>query len=80
LTGPLAEMLLTALRRKHVPRAAVRLDADALRRWAAARTERYKLPDGIHFAKSLPLGATGKADRAALARMIMRARSASGQH
>jgi acyl-coenzyme A synthetase/AMP-(fatty) acid ligase len=80
LTGPLAETLLAALRRKHVPRAAVTLDADALRRWAAARTEPYKVPDGIHFAKSLPLGATGKADRAALARMIMKARSASGQH
>jgi long-chain acyl-CoA synthetase len=60
-----------------VPRAGVALDADALRRWAAARTEPYKLPDGIHFARSLPLGATGKADRAALARMIMEARSAS---
>ena len=63
-----------------VPRAGVALGADALRRWAAARIERYKLPDGIHFAKSLPLGATGKADRAALARMIMKARGASSRH
>jgi long-chain acyl-CoA synthetase len=63
-----------------VPRAGVALDADGLRRWAAARTEPYKLPDGIHFARSLPLGATGKADRAALARMITKAGSASSQH
>jgi long-chain acyl-CoA synthetase len=53
-----------------VPRAGVALDAEALRRWAAARTEPYKLPDGIHCAAGLPIGPTGKADRAALARMI----------
>ncbi len=56
-----------------VPRAGVALDVEMLRRWAAARTEPYKLPDRIHFAKSLPIGATGKADRAALARMIVKA-------
>jgi long-chain acyl-CoA synthetase len=62
-----------------VPRAGVALDADALRRWAAERTEPYKLPDGIHFARSLPVGATGKADRAALARMITDVRRASSE-
>jgi long-chain acyl-CoA synthetase len=79
-TGIADERLGEALHVMIVPRPGVALDADVLRRWAAVRTEPYKLPDGIHFAKSLPLGATGKADRAALARMIMKARSASGQH
>ena len=57
-----------------VPRPGVALGADALRRWAAARIERHKLPDGIHLAGALPLGPTGKADRAALARWIRHAR------
>jgi long-chain acyl-CoA synthetase len=79
-TGIADERLGEAIHVMIVPRAGVALDADVLRRWAAARTEPYKLPDGIHFAKSLPLGATGKADRAALARMIMKARGASSRH
>jgi acyl-CoA synthetase (AMP-forming)/AMP-acid ligase II len=40
------------------------LDADALRVWASTRTEKYKIPDGIHVRDALPLGKTGKASRA----------------
>jgi long-chain acyl-CoA synthetase len=76
-TGIADQRLGEAVHVMIVPKAGAALDAAGLRRWAAARTEPYKLPDGIHFAKSLPLGATGKADRAALARLIMKARSAS---
>jgi long-chain acyl-CoA synthetase len=54
-----------------VPRPGAALHADELRRWAAGRIERYKLPDGIHLSQKLPVGLTGKADRAALARMIV---------
>jgi non-ribosomal peptide synthetase component E (peptide arylation enzyme) len=46
-------------------------DPEGLRAWAAARIERYKQPDGIHLAAALPLGPTGKADRKALARLIL---------
>jgi long-chain acyl-CoA synthetase len=42
------------------------LSADELRRWAAERIEPFKLPDRIIFAEALPLGATGKASRAAV--------------
>ena len=62
-----------------VPRPGVALHVDELRRWAAERIERYKLPDGIHIAARLPLGPTGKADRAALARMIIGERAADGE-
>lgn len=54
-----------------VPRPGASPDADRLRAWAAARIERYKLPDGIHLVAALPLGPTGKADRKALARLIL---------
>ena len=37
-----------------------------LRAWAAERLDRYKLPDAIHLGAAIPLGRTGKADRAAL--------------
>lgn len=47
-----------------------RPDAAALRAWADGRIERFKRPDHIHFATEVPLGQTGKADRAALARRI----------
>jgi len=59
-----------------VPKRGAALDPDALRQWAAARIERYKLPDDIHVGAALPLGPTGKADRRALARTIVEARSA----
>jgi acyl-coenzyme A synthetase/AMP-(fatty) acid ligase len=41
-----------------------------LRKWASARIERYKVPDGIHLSDELPVGSTGKTDRAAVARML----------
>jgi long-chain acyl-CoA synthetase len=39
----------------------------AIRDWSRDRLEKFKLPDGIHFCDSLPLGHTGKADRKAAA-------------
>ncbi|WP_163851680.1 class I adenylate-forming enzyme family protein [Pseudooceanicola aestuarii] len=54
-----------------VPRAGRAPDAAALLDWARGRTDRFKLPDAVHFGTSLPLGNTGKADRAALRRQIM---------
>jgi long-chain acyl-CoA synthetase len=50
-----------------VPRAGARLDPAALRDWMLARTERYKVPDVFHVRDALPAGATGKADRRAIA-------------
>jgi acyl-CoA synthetase (AMP-forming)/AMP-acid ligase II len=50
-----------------VPRAGAAPDAQSIRAWAADRIEHYKLPDVIHLRESLPLGQTGKADRAAVA-------------
>jgi long-chain acyl-CoA synthetase len=46
------------------------VNAASLREWAAARLERFKVPDAIHFVETLPSGATGKADRQAAAQMI----------
>jgi len=45
------------------------LGADALRAWMLARTERFKVPDVFYFRDALPAGATGKADRRAVARL-----------
>lgn len=45
--------------------------AEDLIDWAKGRTDRFKLPDVIHFGDALPLGNTGKADRAALRRDII---------
>lgn len=42
----------------------------ALREWARAKLEPWKLPDHIHFAEAIPLGQTGKVDRLGLRRMI----------
>jgi acyl-CoA synthetase (AMP-forming)/AMP-acid ligase II len=42
-----------------------------LRNWAKDRLERFKTPDLIHFVDALPVGPTGKADRAA-ARMSLK--------
>jgi acyl-CoA synthetase (AMP-forming)/AMP-acid ligase II len=52
-----------------VPRAGSRLDATALRDWLLARTERFKVPDVFHFRDALPSGASGKADRRAVAQL-----------
>lgn len=53
-----------------VPRDGAMLGAEALLAWARDRIDRFKLPDAVHFAAALPLGATGKADRTALRRSI----------
>jgi acyl-CoA synthetase (AMP-forming)/AMP-acid ligase II len=42
-----------------------RLTEGDLREWARERIERFKLPDAILFVDTLPIGRTGKADRAA---------------
>jgi acyl-CoA synthetase (AMP-forming)/AMP-acid ligase II len=52
-----------------VAKAGVDIDADALRAWMLERTERFKVPDVFHFRDALPAGATGKADRRAVARL-----------
>jgi long-chain acyl-CoA synthetase len=52
-----------------VPRPGHSLDAAALRDWLAARTERYKVPEVFYVREALPAGATGKADRRAVARL-----------
>jgi len=54
-----------------VPAAGARPKPEALRAWASQRLERYKLPDAIHFGAAIPLGRTGKADRAALRAALM---------
>ena len=76
-TGVPDERLGEAVHVMLVPRAGAALHTDELRRWAAERIERYKLPDGIHFSQKLPVGPTGKADRAALASMIIRDQAAA---
>jgi long-chain acyl-CoA synthetase len=50
-----------------VLRAGANLDADALRDWLMARTERFKVPDVFYFRDALPAGSSGKADRRAVA-------------
>jgi long-chain acyl-CoA synthetase len=56
-----------------VTRAGARLDATALRDWLLARTERFKVPDVFHFRDALPSGASGKADRRAVAQLASQA-------
>jgi acyl-CoA synthetase (AMP-forming)/AMP-acid ligase II len=50
-----------------VPRTGARLDGVSLRDWLLARTERWKVPEVFHIRDALPAGATGKADRRAVA-------------
>jgi acyl-CoA synthetase (AMP-forming)/AMP-acid ligase II len=52
-----------------VTRDGARLDAKTLRDWLLARTERFKVPDVFHFRDALPSGASGKADRRAVAQL-----------
>jgi long-chain acyl-CoA synthetase len=52
-----------------VPRAGAALDPARLRDWLGARTEWFKVPEVIHIRAALPAGATGKADRRAVARL-----------
>jgi acyl-CoA synthetase (AMP-forming)/AMP-acid ligase II len=56
-----------------VARAGARLDAKTLRDWLLARTERFKVPDVFHFRDALPSGASGKADRRAVAQLAAQA-------
>ena len=50
-----------------VPKTNAALTPEALRRWAAERIERYKVPDAIYLRDALPLGSTGKVLRAGVA-------------
>ena len=56
-----------------VARAGTPLEVDALRRHLATRLERYKHPDTFYFAQALPLGRTGKADRAQFKALVVSA-------
>ena len=53
-----------------VPRAGTHLDPATLRDWMLARTERFKVPEAFHVRNALPVGATGKADRRAIAGLV----------
>ena len=56
-----------------VPKANAALTSDALRRWAAERIERYKVPDAIYLRDALPVGSTGKVLRAGVAKLALAA-------
>ena len=62
-----------------VPKANAVLDPEGLRRWAAERIERYKVPDAIYVRDALPLGSTGKVRRAGVAEIARAAGSTAGQ-
>ena len=49
-----------------VPRANASIAETDLRKWVAARVEKFKWPDVYHFSLELPTGRTGKVDRRAL--------------
>jgi acyl-CoA synthetase (AMP-forming)/AMP-acid ligase II len=53
-----------------VPRQEEGLTARELRAFLATRLERYKIPDVFYFARELPAGRTGKADRGRFAAML----------
>src|SRR5205085_184227 len=55
-----------------VPRQAEGLTAGELRAFLATRLDRYKIPDVFYFARELPAGRTGKADRGRFAAMLER--------
>jgi long-chain acyl-CoA synthetase len=54
-----------------VPKPGAGLSADALRRWAAERIEKFKLPDRIFFRDALPVGPTDKLQRSGVARAAL---------
>jgi long-chain acyl-CoA synthetase len=54
-----------------VPKPGAGLSADALRRWAAERIEKFKSPDRIFFRDALPVGPTGKVQRSGVARAAL---------
>jgi long-chain acyl-CoA synthetase len=53
-----------------VPRQEQGLTAGELRAFLATRLDRYKIPDVFYFARELPAGRTGKADRGRFAAML----------
>lgn len=53
-----------------VPRHNSGITPEILHEWAKGRIDRFKLPDHIHLGTDVPLGRTGKADRAALRRLL----------
>ena len=55
-----------------VPRQGEGLTALELRAFLATRLDRYKIPDVFYFARELPAGRTGKADRGRFAAMLER--------
>ena len=55
-----------------VRRAGLQVDETELRAFLLARTERFKIPDVFYFCDVLPAGATGKADRRAVAQLANR--------
>jgi long-chain acyl-CoA synthetase len=52
-----------------VPRGGAEIDTVGLRDWLVARTERFKVPDVFYIRDALPSGASGKADRRAVAQL-----------
>jgi acyl-CoA synthetase (AMP-forming)/AMP-acid ligase II len=69
-TGVADDRLGEAVHLLVIPRDGTIIDPEALRAWAENRIERYKLPDCIHLGDKLPVGRTGKADRATLRRLL----------
>jgi long-chain acyl-CoA synthetase len=57
-----------------VPVAGADPKPEALREWAVGRLDKWKVPDRIHLGAAIPLGRTGKADRAALREALDRSR------
>ena len=55
-----------------VPRPGRTVDVAQLRAWLSERTERFKVPEVIYVSDVLPSGATGKADRRAVAKLAER--------
>jgi long-chain acyl-CoA synthetase len=47
------------------------VSAPDLLAWASTKIERFKLPDAIYFCEAIPLGTTGKANRAAVKQFIL---------
>jgi acyl-CoA synthetase (AMP-forming)/AMP-acid ligase II len=56
-----------------VKRLGAQIDADDLLIWASSRLEKQKLPNAIHYVDELPLGRTGKADRAGVKQFVLNA-------
>jgi acyl-coenzyme A synthetase/AMP-(fatty) acid ligase len=46
-------------------------DPERILAWAGERLERYKVPARLKVVSALPVGATGKGDRGAVARLFL---------